>query len=178
VESKVEMITVDDADKAAEEGFFCYKSKRRTQGYRRKLAWLEQRFREGLQIRIIREGGRSVGFIEYTPGEFAWRPLKAPRYLFVHCLWVVGRAKEKGYGSSLLGACIEDARATGKHGVAVLTRKGGYLMGKRIFVSGTASRQSIGHPGHSPSWRRGLATSRRLRCPGTGRRDRRTTARA
>jgi L-amino acid N-acyltransferase YncA len=134
MDSKVEMITVDDADKAAEYGFFCYKSKPKTKGYRDKLAWLEQRFTEGLQIRIIREDGRSVGFIEYTPGEFAWRPVEAPGYLVVHCLWVVGRAKEKGYGSRLLDACIEDARAMGRHGVAALTKRGGHLVGQKIFV--------------------------------------------
>jgi hypothetical protein len=75
-----------------------------------------------------------VGFIECTPGEFAWRPVEAPGYLVVHCLWVVGRAKEKGYGSRLLRACIEEARARGKHGVAALTRKGGYLVGRRILL--------------------------------------------
>jgi L-amino acid N-acyltransferase YncA len=132
--SSVEMITVNDADSAAEHGFFCYKSKPKSDGYRRKLAWLEDRFAEGLQIRIVQEDCRSVGFIEYTPGEFAWRPVKAPGYLFVHCLWVVGRAKEKGYGSRLLNACVEDARAMGKHGVAALTRKGGHLVGTKLFL--------------------------------------------
>jgi GNAT superfamily N-acetyltransferase len=128
------MITVKETDKAASHGFFCYKSKPRSEGYRRKLAWLEDRFAEGLQIRIIREGTRSVGFIEYTPGESAWRPVKAPGYLFVHCLWVVGRSKLKGYGSRLLNACVEDARAMGKHGVAALTRTGGHLVGKKLFL--------------------------------------------
>ena len=134
MDTPVEVITVDDADKAAEHGFFCYKSKPRTQGYRNKLAWLDQRFAEGLQIRIIREDGRSVGFIEYLPAEFAWRPVQAAGYLFVHCLWVVGRAKEKGYGARLLGACLEDAWAMGKRGVAATTRKGGHLVGNGIFL--------------------------------------------
>jgi ribosomal protein S18 acetylase RimI-like enzyme len=134
MDSSVEMITVDDADKAAEHGFFCYKSRPKSEGYRRKLAWLEQRFAEGLQIKIIREDGRSVGFIEYTPGEFAWRPIKAQGYLFVHCLWVVGRAKEKGYGSRLLDACVEDARAMATDGVAAVTKRGGHLVGKKLFL--------------------------------------------
>ena len=83
---KVKMITVNDAVKAAEHGFFCYKSKPKAQGYRSKLAWLEQRFDEGLQIKIIKEDDRTVGFIEYTPSEYAWRPIKAEGYLFIHCL--------------------------------------------------------------------------------------------
>jgi GNAT superfamily N-acetyltransferase len=134
MDSNVEMITVDDADKAAEHGFFCYKSKPKAEGYRRKLAWLEQRFAEGLQIKMIHEDDRSVGFIEYTPVEFAWRPIEAEGYLAIHCLWVVGRAKEKGYGSRLLNACLEDARSMGKHGVVAATKKGGHLVGKKIFL--------------------------------------------
>jgi GNAT superfamily N-acetyltransferase len=134
MDSLVEIVAVDDADKAAEHGFFCYKSKPKAAGYRNKLAWLAQRFDEGLRIKIIREHGRSVGFIEYAPAEFAWRPVKAPGYLFVQCLWVVGRAKEKGYGSRLLDACLKDARAMDKQGVAAVTRKGGHLVGRRIFL--------------------------------------------
>jgi L-amino acid N-acyltransferase YncA len=134
MDSLVEIVAVDDADKAAEHGFFCYKSKPKAAGYRNKLAWLEQRFDEGLRIKIIREDGRSVGFIEYAPAEFAWRPVKAPGYLFVQCLWVVGRAKQKGYGSRLLDACLENARAMGKHGIAAVTKKGGHLVGKKIFL--------------------------------------------
>jgi L-amino acid N-acyltransferase YncA len=134
MDRSVEMVTVDAADKAAEYGFFCYKSKPKSEGYGRKLAWLEQRFAEGLQIQIIHEDGRSVGFIEYTPGEFAWRPIRAEGYLVVHCLWVVGRAKEKGYGSRLLETCVEDARRMGKHGVAAATRRGGHLVGRKLFL--------------------------------------------
>jgi len=131
---EVEIATVDSPDEAAEHGFFCYKSKPKAEGYRRKLEWLEQRFAEGLQIRLIYEDGRSVGFIEYTPAEFAWRPVRAPMYLFVHCLWVVGRAKKKGYGSTLLEACLEEARAMGKHGVVATTKSGGHLVGKEIYL--------------------------------------------
>ena len=133
--NNVEIVTVHTAEAAAEHGFFCYKSKSKAEGYQRKLAWLEQRFADGLQIKIVYEDDRSVGFVEYTPGEFAWRPVKAANYLFIHCLWVVGRAKEKGYGSRLLEACIDDAKAMDKHGVAAVTKKGGHLVGKKIFLN-------------------------------------------
>ncbi len=130
-----EVITVDTAEMAADYGFFCYKSKPKAEGYRQKLSWLEQRFTEGLQIKMIHEDGRSVGFIEYTPGEFAWRPVQATDYLVIHCLWVVGRAKKKGYGTQLLQACLKDAQETGKRGVAALTKKGGHLVGKKILLN-------------------------------------------
>jgi hypothetical protein len=102
---EVKIFTVS-ADNLDEEGFFCYKSKRKALGYHRKREWLRQRFAEGMRIRILYEGARSVAFIEYTPGEYAWRPANAAGYMFIHCLWTVGRAKRKGYATRLLTGCI------------------------------------------------------------------------
>lgn len=39
-----------------------------TAGYGQKLDWLRQRFAEGMRLKIVYEGKRSVGFIEYLPG--------------------------------------------------------------------------------------------------------------
>ena len=80
----VKMVTVDAAN-VAEHGFFCFKSKPKSEGYQRKLAWLEQRFAEGMQLKMIYEGKRSFGFVEYIPGEYAWRAVNAPNYLVIHC---------------------------------------------------------------------------------------------
>jgi GNAT superfamily N-acetyltransferase len=129
----VEIVTVD-ATNVCQRGFFCYKSKPKSEGYRRKLNWLEQRFSEGLKIQILYEGGRSVGFIEYIPGESAWRAVKADGYMVIHCLWVVGRAKDKGYGGRLLEECVADAREMGKHGVAMVTSSRPWLADKDIFL--------------------------------------------
>ena len=129
-----EIITVESPEAAVEHGFFCYKSKPKSTGYARKLSWLEQRFQEGLRLHIVVEDGRSVGFIEYTPAEAAWRPIQAPGYVFIHCIWVVGRAKQKGYGSRLLDICLQEARESGKRGVAMTTKKGGHMAGKKLFL--------------------------------------------
>jgi GNAT superfamily N-acetyltransferase len=129
----VEIVSVDAAN-VAEHGFFCFKSKHKSEGYRRKLDWLTRRFSEGMRLKIVYEDGRQVGFIEYIPGEFAWRAVRADGYLVIHCLWVVGRGKKKGYGSRLLNACVEDARRLHKHGVVMVTRKGGFLAGKKLFL--------------------------------------------
>jgi L-amino acid N-acyltransferase YncA len=116
-------------------GFFCYMSKRKSPGYRQKRDWLEARFSEGMKIKIIHEvGGRDVGFIEYLPGEYAWRVVRAPGYLVIHCLWVVGKGKGKGYGSRLLQVCLEDARAQNKHGVVMVTSDSTWLAGKKLFL--------------------------------------------
>jgi ribosomal protein S18 acetylase RimI-like enzyme len=127
------IVTVD-ATNVAQEGFFCYKSKPRSAGYRRKMDWLQERFAEGLRIKILYEGTRSVGFVEYTPGEFAWRAVQADGYLVIHCLWVVGRGKKKGYGSRLLSECLEDARQAGKHGVVMVSSSQTWLAGSKLFL--------------------------------------------
>jgi L-amino acid N-acyltransferase YncA len=131
--SDVEISTVD-ASTVDELGFFCYKSKPKSDGYRRKKAWLEERFSEGMRIKIVHETGRSVGFVEYTPGEFAWRAVQAPNYMVIHCVWVVGRAKGKGYGSQLVKACIDDARELKKDGVAMVASSRPWLADKRLLL--------------------------------------------
>ena len=129
----VRIVTVD-ASNVAKEGFFCYKSKKKAAGYRQKLAWLEVRFAEGMRIKILYEGKRSVGFVEYIPGEHAWRAVDAEGYLLIHCLWVVGKGKGKGYGSRLVDECLDDARTMGKHGVAMVTSSSNWLAGKKILL--------------------------------------------
>lgn len=125
-----EIITVD-ADNVDRHGFFCYMSKRKAPGYAQKRAWLAARVAEGLRLHMVHEiGGRTVGFIEYIPGEFAWRAVHAPGYLVIHCLWVVG----KGYGSRLLQICLDEARAQGKHGVVMVASHGVWLAKKDIFL--------------------------------------------
>jgi GNAT superfamily N-acetyltransferase len=129
----VEIITVD-ATNFKEYGFFCYKSKPKSQGYQKKLHWLRQRFAEGLAIKILYEGSRSVGFIEYIPGEHSWRVVEAPNCLVVHCLWIVGRGKKKGYGSRLLNECVEDARRRGKNGIVMVSSRGNWLANEKVFL--------------------------------------------
>jgi hypothetical protein len=86
------MVFVDGSN-VDEQGFFCYKSKPNTAGFRNKMAWLKKRFKEGLRIRMVYEGKRLVGFMEYVPGEYAWRAVEAPEYLVVQRLRVVDRGK-------------------------------------------------------------------------------------
>jgi len=120
-------------ENVSENGFFCYMSKTRSEGYQRKLKWLNDRFDEGLKIKMLdlKQGGR--GFIEYIPGEFAWRPVNAKGYTFIHCIWVAGKSRGKGYATLLLNECVKDAKKTGMKGVAVVTSEGNWLIGKKFF---------------------------------------------
>jgi GNAT superfamily N-acetyltransferase len=129
----VEIVAVDAAN-VDEYGFFCYKSKPKSAGYAQKLSWLRERLAEGMRIQILHEGKRSVGFIEYMPGESAWRAVDAAGYMLIHCIWVVGRAKKKGYGTRLLETCIEDARQASAHGVAMVTTSRVWLADKKLLV--------------------------------------------
>jgi Acetyltransferase (GNAT) family len=79
----------------------------------------------------IKEGGR--GFIEYIPGEYAWRAVNSEGYMFIHCLWVVGQSKGKGYAKLLLDECIKDAKKQKMNGVTMLTSEGNWLVSKHIF---------------------------------------------
>jgi GNAT superfamily N-acetyltransferase len=121
-------------ENVSETGFFCYMSKRRSDGYGRKLRWLQEGFNEGLKMKMLdlQLGGR--GFIEYMPGESAWRAVNAEGYMVIHCIWVAGQSKGKGYATLLLRECLEDARKLQMKGVAVLTSEGNWLVGHRFFL--------------------------------------------
>jgi N-acetylglutamate synthase-like GNAT family acetyltransferase len=130
-ESRIVTVTAANID---EYGFFCLMSRRRSEGYRRKHDWLLQRFEEGLKLKLVIEGERPVGFIEYAPAEVAWRPVRAKGYVVIHCLWVVGRWKDKGYGTRLLRNCVQDARRMGAHGVVMVTSPRTWLAGSELFA--------------------------------------------
>ena len=117
-----------------EKGFFCMRSKPQSDGYRKKLSWLLERFKEGLKLKIIEDNGRPKGFIEYVPIEYGWRGVQGNDYMLIHCLWVVGKGKGKGYGARLLAACIEDAKKQNKSGVAMVTSSQTWLSDKPFFM--------------------------------------------
>jgi N-acetylglutamate synthase-like GNAT family acetyltransferase len=115
-----------------ETGFFCLQSKQKAAGFLRKQAWLRQRLTEGMQFKMLQAEGR--GFIEYIPGEFAWRALHAPGYMVIHCLWVIGQGKGRGFGSFMLADCVNTARKAGMRGVAMVTSAGNYLAGDELLL--------------------------------------------
>ncbi|MDE5756584.1 MAG: GNAT family N-acetyltransferase [Clostridia bacterium] len=84
-----------------------------------KKAWLKDRINEGLVFLKSVERGKC--FIEYIPAEYAWCPIEADGYLHINCFWVSGSFKGHGYANDLLNACIDDAKAQGKHGITVIS---------------------------------------------------------
>jgi L-amino acid N-acyltransferase YncA len=114
-----------------QKGFFCYMSKRKSEGYGRKLAWVKARLREGLRIKLLELPER--GFIEYVPGEEAWRAVRAKGWMVIQCVWVVGKSKGRGLGGRLLETCVADARKAGMVGVAMVATEGNWLAGRKLF---------------------------------------------
>jgi GNAT superfamily N-acetyltransferase len=120
----------------------------KNQGYQPKIEWLKKRFAEGLRLLLCRdEKGKPLAFLEYVPGEYAWRPVDAKGWLFVHCLWVYPKGqKVGGLGSWLIRACLEEARQAGARGVAAMVSDGAWMAGKQVFLKngfqqiGTADR--------------------------------------
>lgn len=121
-----------NAGNVEQAGFFCYMSRRKTEGFRQKLDWLKARFAEGMRIKMLELPER--GFIEYLPGEYAWRAVDAADTLFIHCLWVVGKSKNQGFAGALLQECFRDAIAAGNKGVAMLTSERNWLAGKKALL--------------------------------------------
>ncbi len=129
-----------NANNIDEQELFCKKTKKKMAGYQNKVKWLKERFKEGLKYKTlkVKEGNNETlrGMIEYIPGEFNWRGINADGFLVIHCLWVVGKQKNKGYGSKLLLEAINDAKKDGLFGVVGMsTEKGGWVPNKKIYIN-------------------------------------------
>jgi hypothetical protein len=110
---------------------------RKHEGHGPKVEWLQERFAQGLRFLLFRDGkGKPLAFLEYVPGEFAWRPVDAKGWLFVHCLWVYPKGQAVGgLGNRLIQACIEEARQAGARGVAAMVSEGPWMVGKQVFLN-------------------------------------------
>ena len=119
----------------------------KNEGYQIKRKWLKKRFAEGLKIKLLYMEGekKPVAFIEYVPGEFAWRAVDAKGYMFIHCIWISkNKYKGKGYGSLLVEEALKEAKDAKMNGVAVVTSEGPFMAGKDLFVkNGFKSISSI-----------------------------------
>ena len=116
-------------------GIGCVAS-RRHEGVAAKSLWLDQRFAEGLRMLLFRDGrGTPLAFLEFIPGEHAWRPVAAEGWLFVHCLWVYPKGQAVGgLGSRLIQACVEEARRIRARGVAAMVSDGPWMAAKQVFL--------------------------------------------
>ncbi|UCE42041.1 MAG: YoaP domain-containing protein [Candidatus Aminicenantes bacterium] len=117
---------------------FCGTKNPQHEGCRRKAEWFKNRQKEGMKYKVLySEEKGTVGLIEYIPGEYAWRGIEADGYMVIHCLCIFHKPyREKGVASQMIDECFKDAKKEKKHGVAVVTRKGAWMVGKEIFLKG------------------------------------------
>jgi len=125
----MKIIQLDEQNIETEHICCAISGKENQQGVSNKKAWLKKRMREGLIFKKMDVRGKV--FVEYIPAEFAWRPIHAPNYMFIHCLWVSGSHQKKGYARRLLQTCLEDSK--NKAGVCVVTSKKTFLTDKKFF---------------------------------------------
>ena len=133
---KEKMIIVD-ADPAVIENYgICGYKDSKNPAFQQKLAWLRQRFKEGLKVKFLHcERSGTVGSIEYMPGEYAWRGIHAPGYIVIHCIFILKKDfKGKGYGSQLIKACEEDAARRKMNGVAAVASRSTWMARKEVFL--------------------------------------------
>lgn len=129
----LKFIEVTEAN-ASQESLFCIKNPTYP-GFQLKLDWLTKRRKEGLKLIILKSGNENTGFIEYVPGRFAWRPIEALEYMFIHCMWVFPKKNyNRGYASRLINHCIEDAKKLGMKGVAVQVSSGSWMAGNEVYL--------------------------------------------
>ena len=118
-----------------EHGMYCNKNTK-SEGYKQKAAWYLDTYKEGVRMNIsVKENGEKIGFVEWVPAEYAWRPVDAPGYMFIHCMYIYSNNdKKKGYGSQMIKKCEEAAKKLGMKGVAVMTSKGAWIANKSLFL--------------------------------------------
>jgi N-acetylglutamate synthase-like GNAT family acetyltransferase len=106
------------------------------EGHVAKTAWLKRQLKNGLRGRVLLgEDGRQCGYIEYTPGEHAWRAVDAAGYMFINCIWTFYKKyQRKGHAKRLVRDCIEEAEKAGMKGVAVVARQKPWLVGSDLFL--------------------------------------------
>ena len=101
-----------------------------------KERWPRTAQKKGLQARVLlTEKGVQFGYVEWLPGEHAWRGVEADGYMFLHCVWTYFKEyQNKGRGKLLIQACVDDARKAKMKGVATVARDRPWLAGSALFL--------------------------------------------
>jgi len=125
-----ELIDLNAGNLAAEHLCCALSGAKHRDGVEKKRAFLASGFDAGLTFRKLDARGKV--FIEYAPVEVCSRPIEAPGYLVIHCLWVSGRFKQQGFARALLDSCLE---AVGeRNGVVAVSGSNIWLTRTEFFV--------------------------------------------
>lgn len=110
---------------------------RKHPGRQAKRCWFEENAKFGLRAKaLLAPNGDPCGYVEFVPGEYAWRGVNAAGYLFIHCIWIYSKLHQrKGWGGVLVNACLEDAEKAGMSGVVAIAREGPWMADRRLFLA-------------------------------------------
>ncbi|MBE0661365.1 MAG: GNAT family N-acetyltransferase [Bacteroidales bacterium] len=131
-----EIVSVNLQNLSEHPGIICFINPKHP-SYSLKIDWLKERFSEGLKIKLLYIEGqkKAAGFIEYVPGEFAWRAVSAKNYMFIHCLYVYpNNNKNQGHGSQLIDECLKDAKEQNLAGAAAMVSQHAFMAEAEIFL--------------------------------------------
>ena len=130
---KIEIIDVNQ-NNFEKHSFFCIKNIK-SDGYKAKKEWFTKKNNSSIRIKIAYDdNNEELGFVEYTTGEQAWRPVNADNYLFIHCIVVKSKKnRSQNIASELVLSVENEAKNQNKFGVCVMTSKGSWIADKRIF---------------------------------------------
>lgn len=112
------------------------------EGHKQKESWVRDQFKQGMKIKILttKDTKKMIGYIEYIPGEFAWRAIDAKNQMVIHCIWISPKKhREQGLGSLLINECVKDAEKQGLSGVAVIASADSFMAGKEVFLKNNFS---------------------------------------
>ena len=121
-------------DNIMEHGLFCIRNVKNPE-FKLKKDWFLKSYNEGLRIKILlNEAGKQIGYVEFVPAEFAWRPIDAPGYMFIQCMFMYAKNdKNIGNGSLLVQTCEKEAKEMNMKGVCTMTSEGTFMADKQIF---------------------------------------------
>lgn len=92
-------------------------AERYRQGQHHRVGFLARKMDEGARLQVAYQDGIAVGFVEYYPIEVVNLELVGRDIFAIWCI-LVGEERQ-GTGTALLQACLDDAQAMGRKGVAV-----------------------------------------------------------
>ena len=128
--SQIPIISITQENIDAEHICCAMSDKKSAHGVKKKKDLMKTLFDRGYTFRKLDERGKV--FIEYMPAEIALRPVIAPGYWFIQCLWVSGKFKGHGLSTRLLDHCMDDAKES--NGVVVVTSAKPFLNDKKFFL--------------------------------------------
>jgi L-amino acid N-acyltransferase YncA len=81
-----------------------------SKSYRKRIEYLEKSIPKGFHKKLLIQGKEVVGQIEYSPSSVSYYPITGENLIVMNCIWVLRKAKGKGFGRKLLESMIESER--------------------------------------------------------------------